>query len=73
MDIQDAYNEWSKTYDYDENLGGKTFLSPTLVVIGKVVALHEKFQWLQSNPETVEYFPSDTVTQNKNEQLALTA
>ena len=60
-------------YDYDENLGGKTFLSPTLVVIGKVVALHEKFQWLQSNPETVEYFPSDTVTQNKNEQLALTA
>ena len=41
---------------YGENLGGKVFASPTLVIIGKVVALHEKFSWLQNSTETGEYF-----------------
>lgn len=41
---------------YSENLGGKVFASPTLVMIGKVVALHQKFSWLQSSTETGEYF-----------------
>ena len=41
---------------YGENLGGKMFASPTLVMIGKVVALHEKFSWLQNSTETGEYF-----------------
>ncbi len=41
---------------YGENLGGKMFASPTLVMIGKVVALHEKFSWLQNSTEAGEYF-----------------
>ena len=41
---------------YQQNLGGKMFASPTLVMIGKVVALHEKFSWLQNSTETGEYF-----------------
>ncbi len=41
---------------YQQNLGGKMFASPTLVMIGKVVALHEKFSWLQNATETGEYF-----------------
>ena len=41
---------------YGKNLGGKMFASPTLVMIGKVVALHEKFSWLQHSTQTGEYF-----------------
>ncbi len=41
---------------YQQNLGGKIFPSPTLVIIGKVVALHQKFSWLQNSTETGEYF-----------------
>lgn len=41
----------SSLYAYDENIRGKQFASPTLVIIGKVVALHEKFAWLTN--ETV--------------------
>ena len=41
---------------YQQNLGGKMFASPTLVMIGKVVVLHEKFSWLQNSTETGEYF-----------------
>jgi uroporphyrin-III C-methyltransferase len=63
----------SSLYAYGETLGGKTFLSPTLVVIGKVVALHERFHWFQTIPEQVAYFKSEIVTSNQNEQLALTA
>lgn len=63
----------SSLYEYCEKLGGKKFLSPTLVIIGKVVALHAQFRWLQSKNETAEYFRSETITVNENEQLALTA
>lgn len=63
----------SSLYDYREKLGGKKFLSPTLVIVGKVVALHAQFHWLQSKNEVVEYFRSETITVNENEQLALTA
>lgn len=60
-------------YDYSRTLNGKQFLSPTLVIIGKVVALHQQFQWLQTSNEQAEYFKSETVPHNENEQLALTA
>lgn len=63
----------SSLYDYHEKLGGKRFLSPTLVIIGRVVALHERFRWLQSKNEMAEYFKSETIPVNENEQLALTA
>jgi len=42
--------------DYASTLSGKTFASPTLVMIGKVVALHEKFAWLKNTPLSGEYF-----------------
>lgn len=34
----------------------KLFASPTLVIIGKVVALHEKFSWIKEAPQKGEYF-----------------
>jgi len=60
-------------YDYYGALSDKQFLSPTLVIIGKVVALHQQFQWLQTSNKQAEYFKSETITNNENEQLALTA
>ncbi|MDO9374177.1 MAG: uroporphyrinogen-III C-methyltransferase [Ferruginibacter sp.] len=42
--------------DYAISLQGKTFASPTLVIIGKVVALHEKFAWLSQPQDSTEYF-----------------
>ena len=46
----------SSLKEYEKSLGGKMFASPTLVIIGKVVALHQKFSWLQNATETGEYF-----------------
>jgi uroporphyrin-III C-methyltransferase len=43
-------------YEYEKTLKGKTYASPTLVIIGKVVALHEKFAWLQNSTAEEEYF-----------------
>ncbi|MCP9751127.1 uroporphyrinogen-III C-methyltransferase [Ferruginibacter sp. HRS2-29] len=41
---------------YEEKLAGKKFLSPSLVIIGKVVALHQQFAWLQNSGSTEYYF-----------------
>jgi uroporphyrin-III C-methyltransferase/precorrin-2 dehydrogenase/sirohydrochlorin ferrochelatase/uroporphyrin-III C-methyltransferase len=35
-------------YEYEKLLKGKVYASPTIVIIGKVVTLHEKFGWLQN-------------------------
>lgn len=43
-------------YKYDEQLRGKTFVSPSLVIIGKVVALHEQFKWIENSNSVEHYF-----------------
>lgn len=43
-------------YEFDKVLKGKTYASPTLVIIGKVVALHGTFGWLQNTDAKGEYF-----------------
>ncbi|MDQ3276694.1 MAG: uroporphyrinogen-III C-methyltransferase [Bacteroidota bacterium] len=60
-------------YQFATQWAGKKFLSPSLVIIGKVVALHAQFQWLQTRVETTEYFKSEAIIENENSQLALTA
>jgi uroporphyrin-III C-methyltransferase len=42
--------------EYAEKLGGRNYLSPSLVIIGKVVALYKQFGWLANNQTAEEYF-----------------
>ncbi|MES2431051.1 MAG: uroporphyrinogen-III C-methyltransferase [Bacteroidota bacterium] len=49
-------------YEYKEKLQGQTFASPTLVIIGKVVALHQKFAWLENSTKKENYF--NPITEN---------
>lgn len=46
----------SSLYEFQQNLGGKSFVSPSLVIIGKVVGLHEQFRWFANNPDAPYYF-----------------
>lgn len=43
-------------YEYKEQLKGRSFISPSLVIIGKVVALHERFAWLKNSNSSEYYF-----------------
>ena len=43
-------------YDYQKKLKGESFISPSLVIIGKVVALHEQFAWLTNSDNRENYF-----------------
>lgn len=42
-------------HDFHSTLKGQTFVSPSLVIIGKVVALHEQFAWI-ANSNSKEYY-----------------
>jgi len=42
-------------YEFENKYAGQSFISPSLIIIGKVVALHEKFAWL-SNSNSNEYY-----------------
>ena len=48
----------SSLYKYHDRLSDKKFASPTLVIIGKVVALHRQFAWFHSVENGREYFKS---------------
>lgn len=43
-------------YNYATQWRGRDFISPSLVIIGKVVALHEQFSWLTNTNHRDEYF-----------------
>jgi uroporphyrin-III C-methyltransferase len=46
----------SSLYQYKASFGDRKLASPSLVIIGKVVALHQQFAWLQNSGCTEEYF-----------------
>lgn len=37
-------------------IGSSTYISPTIIIIGRVVALHKEFKWLSNNETPKEYF-----------------
>ncbi len=43
-------------YHFKNNLAGRSFISPSIVIIGRVVSLHEKFKWLKNNLHNETYF-----------------
>ncbi len=55
-------------YKFKEQLKGKSFISPSLVIIGKVVALHQRFAWLENSNSSDYYFKpvSDRLTTIEN-------
>jgi len=42
--------------NYNGSLKGETFSSPSLVIIGKVVALHKQFSWVKNCKSRLDYF-----------------
>lgn len=46
----------SNLYKYEENLQGHSFISPSIVIIGKVVSLHQQFAWLANSNSSEYYF-----------------
>jgi uroporphyrin-III C-methyltransferase/precorrin-2 dehydrogenase/sirohydrochlorin ferrochelatase/uroporphyrin-III C-methyltransferase len=49
-------------YDYHKNLKGNSFISPSLVIIGKVVSLHDQFAWLKNCHTNQFYFKPMSTT-----------
>jgi uroporphyrin-III C-methyltransferase/precorrin-2 dehydrogenase/sirohydrochlorin ferrochelatase/uroporphyrin-III C-methyltransferase len=43
-------------YDFKRNISETNFVSPTLIIIGRVVSLHENFKWLENNNSKEYYF-----------------
>ncbi|MEY8758331.1 uroporphyrinogen-III C-methyltransferase [Chryseobacterium tongliaoense] len=61
--IEQATTPYQKVYtssfdDFERKFENKTFASPSLVVVGKVVNLHEEFSWLDNAEQEGLYFKS---------------
>ncbi|MDE3247800.1 MAG: uroporphyrinogen-III C-methyltransferase [Bacteroidota bacterium] len=59
--VEQATTPFQKVYtcsfsEYANQLRGKRFISPSLVIIGKVVNLHAQFNWKNEVNETTHYF-----------------
>lgn len=52
--LQNVYT--CNLYEYQSTLKGRKFLSPSLVIIGRVVGLHEQFRWLENSDSDENYF-----------------
>lgn len=52
--------------DYEEKMRGVQLASPTLIIIGRVAALHEEFRWWVNNQNGDTYFtPVDEVNERQ--------
>jgi len=63
-------------YEYHNELKTKKFISPSLVIIGKVVALHEQFSWKQNSNSSEYYFKpvaSHFTTINNSNKVTINA
>ena len=58
--------------NYQNSLKGKIFASPTLVMIGKVVALQEKFSWIENAEHEVIFGSNSRFGNSTNLKLNLT-
>lgn len=62
----------SDLYEFHNKFKGQSFISPSLIIIGKVVALHERFAWLVNSTSSEYYFKpmaSQVISINKTDKL----
>jgi uroporphyrin-III C-methyltransferase len=45
-------------YDFEKEFKDRSFVSPSLIIIGEVVSLHANFKWVQNNESNESYFKS---------------
>lgn len=59
-------------YEFDNKFKEQTLISPSLIIIGKVVALHERFAWLVNSTSNEYYFKpmaSQVISINETDKL----
>jgi len=59
-------------YDYKREDKKASFISPTLIIIGRVVSLHQKFKWLENSNSDEYYFKpmiSPVISLNQSEKM----
>lgn len=71
--IEQATTPYQKVYTsslpgFEQELGHIPFQSPSLIIIGRVVALHEQFAWLQNSPVTENFFQSGAAVNRSPEK-----
>ena len=52
--MQNVYN--CNIHEYAQKWGGNNYVSPTLIIIGKVSGLHGQFQWITNSGSKENYF-----------------
>jgi uroporphyrin-III C-methyltransferase len=55
-------------HEYSALFGNRNYVSPTLIIVGKVAALHEEFKW-KKEVETGDELYFKPVTKNKEEEV----
>lgn len=59
-------------YNFKNQFKDRSFISPSLVIIGEVVSLHEKFKWLENSNSNEYYFKpmtSQVISLNQPDKL----
>ena len=64
----------SSLYEYATTIKGHRFISPTVVIVGKVVSLHEQFGWVDNSKAPEFYFkPIAEIKPITTKKIALSA
>jgi uroporphyrin-III C-methyltransferase len=58
----------TRIHKYDEEYGNGNYISPTLIIVGKVAGLHKELRWFPENEKSGDlYFKP--ITKNKEEEV----